>query len=63
MPLIQFDGGTMTREKKAALVEKFTEVAHEVLGIPKEAFMIYIRENDFDNIGSGGKLLSDIKKK
>jgi len=51
----------MTKEKKAELVAKLTRTAHEVLGIPEQAFTVYIRENDKDNIGVGGKLLSDIQ--
>lgn len=30
MPFIQFDGGQMSKEKKAELVAKLTEAAHEV---------------------------------
>lgn len=62
MPFIQFDGGQMTKEKKAELVAKLTQASVEVLGIPEQAFLVLIRENSMDNIGSGGKLLSDRKK-
>ncbi|SDC50533.1 4-oxalocrotonate tautomerase family enzyme [Geotoga petraea] len=62
MPFIQFDGGKMTKEKKAELVAKLTETAQEVLGIPTQAFSVIIRENDMDNIGQGGKLLSENHK-
>jgi 4-oxalocrotonate tautomerase len=62
MPFIQFDGPQLTKEKKAELVEKLTQVSHEVLGIPEQAFQIIIRENSMDNIGSGGQLLSEKHK-
>ncbi|MCE5329404.1 4-oxalocrotonate tautomerase family protein [bacterium] len=62
MPFIQFDGGQMPKEKKAELVAKLTEVAQEVLGIPSQAFSVLIRENSMDNIGQGGKLLSELHK-
>ncbi len=61
MPVITFDGGKLKKEQKAALVQEFTEVAHQVTGIRKEAFVILIRENEADNIGVGGGLLSDRK--
>ena len=62
MPFIQFDGGQMTKEKKVELVAKLTQASKEVLGIPEQAFQVLIRENSMDNIGSGGKLLSDMQK-
>lgn len=60
MPFIQFDGGQMSKEKKAELVAKLTEAAHEVLEIPSQAFSVLIRENSMDNIGQGGKPLSEL---
>ncbi|MGD0110546.1 MAG: 4-oxalocrotonate tautomerase DmpI [Armatimonadota bacterium] len=59
MPVITFDGGKLNREQKAALVEQFTETAHKVTGIRKEAFVMIIRENERENIGVGGGLLAD----
>ncbi|MCE5201474.1 MAG: 4-oxalocrotonate tautomerase family protein [Synergistaceae bacterium] len=62
MPIIQFDGPVLPKEKKAELVAKLTQVSKEVLGIPEQAFQILIRENSMDNIGSGGTLLSEKHK-
>jgi 4-oxalocrotonate tautomerase len=62
MPFIQFDGPELSKEKKAELVEKLTQVSKEVLGIPEQAFQVLIRENSMDNIGVGGKLLSERHK-
>jgi len=59
MPFIQFDGPELSKEKKAELVEKLTQASKEVLGIPEHAFQVLIRENSMDNIGAGGKLLSE----
>lgn len=63
MPFIQFDGPQMDKERKAELVSKLTQAAHEVLGIPEQAFSVIIRENSMDNIGVGGKLLSESHNK
>ena len=61
MPLIVFEvGGELTPEKKRELVQRLTEVSAEVTGIPEQAFVIYIHENEHDNIGVGGKLLTEI---
>ena len=59
MPIITFDGGKITTEQKADLVRQFTEAAHKVTGIRKEAFVVVIRENAPENIGVGGELLAD----
>ena len=61
MPLIVFEvGGEMTPEKKKELVVKLTETSAQVTGIPEEAFVIYIHEVAHDNVGVGGKLLTEI---
>jgi len=61
MPLIVFEvGGELTPEKKRELVQRLTETSAEVTGIPEQAFVIYIHENEHDNIGVGGKLLTEI---
>lgn len=51
MPVITFDGGKLSKEQKKDLVCQFTESAHAITGIRKEAFVIIIRENDAENIG------------
>ena len=62
MPFIQFDGPELSKEKKAELVAKLTRTSSEVLELPEQAFQILIRENSMDNIGAGGKLLSERHK-
>ncbi|HHY99412.1 MAG TPA: 4-oxalocrotonate tautomerase family protein [Firmicutes bacterium] len=59
MPHISVDGPHLTREQKAELVREFTETASRVMKIPKEAFVVMIKENDPENVGVGGKLLAD----
>jgi 4-oxalocrotonate tautomerase len=59
MPVITFDGGKLSKDQKTELVREFTEISHKVTGIRKEAFVIIIHENDMENIGSGGELLSE----
>jgi len=59
MPNIVFDGPKLTKDQKRALVERFTQAASEVTKIPMEAFVVTIKENELDNIGVGGRLLSE----
>jgi 4-oxalocrotonate tautomerase len=63
VPTIQFDGPKMTVEQKKDLVASFSEAASRVTGIPKQAFVVYIRENDPENVGVGGELLLERKKR
>jgi 4-oxalocrotonate tautomerase len=61
MPLIVFEvGGELTKDQKTELVQRLTKDSAEVTGIPEEAFVVYIHENDHDNVGVGGKLLTRI---
>ena len=32
------------------------------MNMPAETFIVYLKENELDNIGTGGKLLSELKK-
>ena len=50
------------REKKAALVEALTATASSITQIPADKFIIFINEMERDDIGIGGRLLSDILK-
>ena len=59
MPVITFESGKLTKEQKAQLAQEFTEVAHKVTGIRKEAFVVLLHENERENIGVGGVLLAD----
>ena len=61
MPVITFEGGRLPREKKAELAREFTEIASRTTGIPAQAFVVLIKENEAENIGVGGTLLADRK--
>ena len=62
MPVITLDIAALTREKKEQLVQTLTSDASEITGIPPEKFIVLINELERDNIGVGGKLLSDLIK-
>jgi 4-oxalocrotonate tautomerase len=62
MPFIAFESGQLTDEVKAQLIEKLTEVSVEITGIPKELFLVSIREQADNNIAVAGKSVEQIKK-
>jgi 4-oxalocrotonate tautomerase len=45
--------------KKRQLVEKLTDAAVEVYGVPKEAVTVEILENEPENVAHGGQLILD----
>jgi len=61
MPVITIAISTMSTEKKAELVNALTVKASEVTQIP-EKFTVLINEMPRENIGVGGRLLSELMK-
>ncbi len=62
MPVITLEAGKLTKEQKSELVKVFAESASKIMGVPEHAFTTVIRENNPDNIGVGGVLLSERQK-
>ena len=62
MPVITLEAGSLTKEQKEQLAKELTASASKIMGIPEQAFVAIIRENNPDNIGVGGILLSERKK-
>lgn len=60
MPVITMEAGKLNKDQKKALIESFTKTASEILALPVQAFVIILKENEYDNIGSAGKLLSEV---
>ncbi len=63
MPTIYFEAPKMSKEQKAEIVTAFTQAASKVTGITPHAFVVYIRENDPENVGVGGELLLERQKR
>ena len=62
MPVITLDSSSLSKEQKEKLVSELTSVASKITNIPESAFVVYLKEYNRDNIGVGGKLLSEIVK-
>lgn len=60
MPVITLEGGKMDQTQKEALIQRLTQTASEVLNINPEAFVVLLKENNPDNVGSGGKVLTKV---
>lgn len=63
MPNITIDGPVIKEiATKRTLVEEITRVASQAYALPKEAFVVVIKENPLENVGVGGILLADRHK-
>lgn len=61
MPVITLEAGKLNKEQKIQLVKEFTATASKVMNVPEQAFVVILKENEQDNIGVGGQLLSERK--
>ncbi len=62
MPVITVEAGKLTKEQKEQLAHELTASASRITGIPEGAFVTLLKENEPDNVGVGGVLLSNRKK-
>jgi 4-oxalocrotonate tautomerase len=60
MPFIKMEAGKIDKETKEKLISGLTKVASEALGISEDAFTVLLKENEMDNWGVGGKVLTKV---
>ena len=64
MPTITAEGPPIRElDRKRKLVEEVTEAATKAYGLPKDVIVVVIKENLPENVGVGGQLLVDRRKK
>lgn len=61
MPVISIDIGEVSTEQKKALIEEMTVKAAEITSIPREAFVVVVREMPDAALGIGGKTVAQMK--
>lgn len=59
MPVITIEAGKLNKDQKRQLVEEFTSKGSEIMNVPEQAFTVLLKENEADNIGFAGKLISE----
>jgi len=63
MPTIIVEGPPIAdADKKRTLVREMSETAARAYGIPLEAMVVLIHENQPENVGVGGALLIDRRR-
>lgn len=60
MPSVTIEGPKIEEvEIKRKLVKEITDALEKAYKIPREAYVIVIKENSPENVGVGGKLIID----
>jgi len=59
MPVITIEAAKLTKEQKGKLVKELTTSAANIMNLPEQAFYVFVKENEKENIGVAGQLLSD----
>lgn len=61
MPYISIECGPLTAPQKQALIEQVTSAAAEATSIPKQFFMVCVKEVPDSAFGIGGRTIDRIK--
>jgi 4-oxalocrotonate tautomerase len=61
MPVVNFKGAQLSTEQKKELIQKFSEITKEITHSPDQFITVVIEEYSDDNLGVGGKTVSEIK--
>jgi 4-oxalocrotonate tautomerase len=56
-----FESAPLRLEVKAALIDRLTQTSVEITGIPREFFLVTIRELPDSDIAVGGETVSNLK--
>jgi 4-oxalocrotonate tautomerase len=59
MPVITIEGPVLSLDKKERIAREFTQLASEIMNIPRDAFVIFVKENPYENMSQGGVLISE----
>ena len=60
MPVITIEGSKLSKEQKSRLAKELTTTAAEIMNTSEQAFFVFIKENEKENIGVAGKLVSEM---
>lgn len=61
MPYITLESGSLSDEQKLALIERLTEVSSEIMNVPRDFFVVTIKELPDQNFGIGGRTIDKVK--
>lgn len=59
MPVVTIEGPNIDKKTKKELIEKVSKNVADTYNLPIQAIIVNIHENNLDNVGVGGKQLSE----
>lgn len=59
MPVVTIEGPNIDKKTKKELIEKVSKNVADTYNLPIQAIVVNIHENNLDNVGVGGKQLSE----
>ena len=59
MPNVMIDGPEIDVEIKRTLVKEITDALEKAYKLPRDVYVVLIRENKPENVGVGGSLILD----
>jgi 4-oxalocrotonate tautomerase family enzyme len=63
MPVITIEGPVLSLAQKEKLCKEVTQLASDIMNINPEVFVVFIKENPYENMSQGGMLISEKLKK
>ena len=63
MPVITIEGPVLSLEKKEKLAKEISKLASDIMNIPIDAYVVFIKENLYENMAQGGVLISEKLRK
>ena len=62
MPVITMEAAKLTKEQKRTLAKRVYRDSREGDRAARKGVFVFIKENELDNVGVGGQLISDRNK-
>lgn len=59
MPVITIEGPVLSFGQKEQLVKEMSKLASDIMKVPLENYVVFIKENSYDNMGQAGILISE----
>lgn len=59
MPMIHFDGPTLSIDQKRSLIHGMSQAASMATGLPMQSITVVLDEHEYSNMGVGGDVLTE----
>jgi len=63
MPTANVEGPPIDLDRKRSLMEEITDALEKAYGLPREVYVVVIKENSPENVSVGGEMICDRVKR